>query len=62
MVFLIFYFNLLLKTIFIPTRDEVTGEWSTLSNKELNGIYSTLTMRGNKIDKNELGWAFSPYG
>ena len=28
-----------LKTIFRPKRDEVTGEWRTLHNDELNDLY-----------------------
>jgi len=29
----------LLRRIFEPKRDEVTGEWRKLHNKELNGLY-----------------------
>jgi hypothetical protein len=32
--------NRVLRRIFGPKRDEVTGEWSKLHNEELNGLYS----------------------
>jgi hypothetical protein len=33
--------NRVLRRIFGPKRDEVTGEWSKLHNKELNDLYSS---------------------
>jgi hypothetical protein len=33
--------NRVLKRIFGPKRDEVTGEWRRLHNEELNGLYSS---------------------
>jgi len=32
--------NRVLRTVFGPTRDEVTGEWRKLHNEELNDLYS----------------------
>jgi hypothetical protein len=32
--------NRVLRRIFGPKRDEVTGEWRKLNNEELNGLYS----------------------
>jgi hypothetical protein len=32
--------NRVLRRIFGPKRDEVTGEWSKLHNEELNDLYS----------------------
>jgi len=32
--------NMLLRRIFGPRRDEVTGEWRRLHNEELNDLYS----------------------
>jgi hypothetical protein len=29
-----------LRRIFVPKRDEVTGEWRKLHNEELNDLYS----------------------
>jgi len=34
--------NRVLKRIFGPKRDEVTGEWRKLHNEELNDLYSSL--------------------
>jgi hypothetical protein len=34
--------NRVLKRIFGPKRDEVTGEWRKLHNKELRDFYSAL--------------------
>jgi hypothetical protein len=31
-----------LRGVFGPKRDEVTGEWKTLHNEELNDLYSLL--------------------
>jgi len=31
--------NMVLRTIFVPRRDEVTGEWRRLYNEELNDLY-----------------------
>jgi hypothetical protein len=33
--------NRVLRKIFGPKRDEVTGEWRKLSNEELNDLYSS---------------------
>jgi len=33
--------NRVLRRIFGPKRDEVTGEWKTLHNEELNVLYSS---------------------
>jgi hypothetical protein len=33
--------NRVLSRIFAPKRDEVTGEWKKLHNKELNDLYSS---------------------
>jgi len=33
--------NILLRRIFGPRRDEVTGEWRRLHNEELNDLYSS---------------------
>ena len=52
--------NRVLRRIFGPTRDEVTGEWRKLHNEELNYLYCTPT--GDKIEKNEIGGACGMYG
>ena len=33
--------NMVLRRIFGPRRDEVTGEWRRLHNEELNDLYSS---------------------
>ena len=33
--------NMVLRIIFGPRRDEVTGEWRRLHNEQLNGLYSS---------------------
>jgi hypothetical protein len=32
--------NRMLRRVFVPKRDEVTGEWKKLHNEELNDLYS----------------------
>ena len=55
--------NMVLRRIFGPRRDEVTGEWRRLHNEELNDLYSpTQYCAGDKIEKNEMGWACGAYG
>jgi hypothetical protein len=36
--------NRVLRSIFVPKRDEVTGEWRTLHNEELHDLYSLPTL------------------
>jgi hypothetical protein len=52
----------MLRRIFGPKSDEVTGEWTKLHNEELNGLYLTQYRAGDKIEKNEKGGACSTYG
>jgi len=47
--------NKVLRRIFGPKRDEVTGEWRKLHNKELNDLYcSTNIVR--VIKSRRMGW------
>jgi hypothetical protein len=48
--------NRVLRRMFGPKRDEVTGEWRKLHNEELNDLYSLPNFGGGKIKKNEMGW------
>jgi len=55
--------NMVLRRIFGPRRDEVTGEWRRLHNEELNdAVLLTQYCAGDKIEKNEMGWACGAYG
>jgi len=36
--------NMVLRRIFGPRRDEVTGEWRRLHNEELNDLYCSLNI------------------
>jgi len=44
--------NRVLRRIFGPKRDEITGEWRKLHNEEL-----TIYYWGDKIEKNKMGAA-----
>jgi hypothetical protein len=54
--------NRLLRRLFGPQRDEVTGEWRRLNNEELNDLYYTKYYLGDQIKKKEMGGACSTYG
>ena len=40
--------NRVLRRIFEPEREEVTGEWRKLHNEELSGLYSSPNIVGMK--------------
>ena len=48
--------NMVLRRIFGPRRDEVTGEWGRLHNEELNDMY-TSTNIVREIKSRRLRWA-----
>ena len=54
--------NRVLRRIFGPKRDEVTGEWRKLHNEEHNDLSSSPNIVGYKIDKNEMVVACSTCG
>jgi hypothetical protein len=54
--------NRMLRRIFGPKRDEVTGEWRKLHNEELNALCPSPNIVGVKIEKNEVGGACRTYG
>jgi len=47
--------NRVLKKIFGPKRDEVTGEWRKLHNEELNDLYCALNIV--RVIKSRMRWA-----
>ena len=53
--------NRVLRRVFGPKRDEVTGEWRKLHNKELNDLYCSPNIV-RVIQKNGMGEACSAYG
>jgi len=48
--------NRVLRKIFVPRRDEVTGEWRRLHNEELNDMYSSPNMV-RVIKSRRMRWA-----
>ena len=53
------YENKVLRRIFGPKRDAVTGEWRRLNNKELYALYSSPSI--TRVIKTEMGRACSTY-
>jgi hypothetical protein len=47
--------NKVLRRIFRPKRDEVTGEWRKLHNKELHNLYSSPDIR--QVKSRRMRWA-----
>jgi hypothetical protein len=48
--------NRVLKIIFGPKRDEVTGEWRKLHNEELHNVYSSPNI-ARQIKSKRISWA-----
>jgi len=47
--------NMVLRRIFGPRKDEVTGEWRRLHNEELNDLYSSPNIV--QVIKSRMRWA-----
>lgn len=45
----------MLRKIFVPKRDKVSGNWKKLHSKKLNDLYSTRNYSNNQIKKSEMG-------
>ena len=54
--------NRVLRRIFGPKRDGVTGERRKLHNGELSDLLLTQYLAGDKIEKNEMGGACGQHG
>jgi hypothetical protein len=54
--------NRVLRRIFAPKRDEVTGEWNKLHNEELHDLYPSPNIVRVIKSKNEMGGARSADG
>jgi hypothetical protein len=55
--------NRVLRRIFVPKRDEVTGEWRKLHNEELHNLYSSPDIiRQSQVKANEVGGACGTHG
>jgi len=54
--------NRVLRTVFGPKRDEVTGSGENYIMRSLRSVLPTQYCVGNKIQKNQMGGAFSAYG
>ena len=55
--------NRVLRRVFGPKRDEVTGEWRKLHNEELNELYSLPNIvRVVKSRRMNMGRACGAYG
>jgi hypothetical protein len=53
--------NRVLRRIFGPKRDEVTGEWRKLNNEELHNLYSFPDII-RQVKANEVGGACGTHG
>jgi hypothetical protein len=55
--------NRVLRRIFGPKGNEVTGDWIRLYNKELYAVYSSQKyFSGDQVKKTEMGRTCSTYG
>jgi hypothetical protein len=53
----------LVRNIFGPERDEITGNWRKVHIEELHDLYSsTGIIWGDQIKKNDMGEACDTYG
>ena len=53
--------NRVLRKIFGPKSEKVTGEWRELHNEELNDLYFSPNIIRYQIKKNEMGGGSSTY-
>jgi hypothetical protein len=48
--------NRVVRRIFRPKRDEVTGDWKKMHNVELHSFYSSLNIIGMNKSRSVRGW------
>jgi hypothetical protein len=51
-----------LRRIFGPRRDEVTGGWRELHNEELQNLYSSPSIMNDQVKEDEMGRECSTNG
>jgi hypothetical protein len=51
-----------LRTMSVPAKDEVTGEWRRLHHEELHNLLLTKYYSHDQIKKKEMGGACGTYG
>jgi len=54
--------NTVLRGVFRPKRDEITGEWRKLHNEELGDLYSLPNIVRVVKSRNEMSGAYVVYG
>jgi hypothetical protein len=54
--------NRVLRRIFGPKRDEVTGEWRRLHNEKLHALYSSPNIIWEIKSRRQMGKVCSTYG
>jgi hypothetical protein len=54
--------NRVLRRIFGPKKDEVTGEWRRLHNRALCSVLLTKYHSGDQVKKTEMGRTCGTYG
>jgi hypothetical protein len=55
--------NRVLRKIYGPGREEVTGDWRKVSMERLHDLYTFPdVVIGNQINEDEIGWECGKYG
>jgi hypothetical protein len=50
--------NRMLRRIFGPRKDEVTGDWRKLHNEELHNLYQQCQTKRDTLGLQDGGWAW----